>query len=153
MRKTFQDPKWLELSASLRQGSLYVKMPMLRAHELLMCLNMASLLRTDAGISPVAELTEFLHSEYQRATNPSLFYAANADDVRKDIEALRAVEPRDRTEPLQQFRETLEAGLRNDPQVDWIRRVGGPEPDNGLEGLKKAEPRQPQDISLQITSF
>jgi hypothetical protein len=142
------DPERGNFSASLRKGSLYVKMPLKKALGLVQALELAGFLTGDVeDPNPAAEFQDFLAGEYRRATNQSLFYAVDVEGARKDIESLMLVEPQDESGLIRTFCDCLEAGLRNDPGVDWIGRVGGPKPDAAPEDPRRAEPR-PQNPNL-----
>ncbi len=125
------DPHWTQFSASLRQGQLYVKMPVSSGTALVTHLEIASVVSESDVVQP---LINFLRGELDRRTNPSLYYAVSVTEAEQDIEAVRAVEA-SLSEPrfVTAFRKSLEAGLRNDPSVDWITRVGGPMSDE-LQG-------------------
>jgi hypothetical protein len=133
----------------LREGSLYIKISLSKAEALVRALEVAGALTggLDAP-NPARELLIFLRTELYRATNQSLFVAVSSAEAEEDIKNLRLVEAQDDTELVRKFRECLEAGLRNDPQVDWISRVGGPKPDAGLKGLRRAEPRPRKNPNL-----
>ncbi len=138
------DPGWQEFGASLRKDQLYVKMPLKKAGVLLDAIDIAGFMTGDLDDpSPAEGLLAFLRAEMNRATNQSLFYVVSVDEVKKDIEQLSLIEPKDRIGLIQRFRVTLEAGLRNDPKVDWITRVGGPKPDPSPDSSEpvKAKPR------------
>ena len=49
-----------------------------------------------------------------------------AEEVKEDILCLEAVKRHDESGSIKVFLDTLKAGLRNDPTVDWITRCGGP---------------------------
>ncbi len=127
------DPRWREFSASLRQGQLYVKMPVGSGTALVDTLEIARVISKSDAVQP---LIDFLRKEIERHTNPSLYFALSTTQAEQDAEAVRAVED-SLSDPrfLARFRKALEAGLHNDPSVDWISRVGGPRPEEpqGLE--------------------
>ena len=149
MSINLRDPEWQEFGASLRASKrnappdlLYVKASLTRIQALIISMDTASFMTGDIDDpSPAVELLTFLRGELRRATNQSLFYVITVKKARKDIESLTLIEPGDRVGFIKQFRETLEAGLRNDPQVDWIARVGGPKPDPSPDDPKPAKPR------------
>lgn len=121
------DPRWREFSASLRKGQLYVKMPTGSGTALVTTLEIAGVVSKSDAVDP---LISFLRSEIQRHTNPSLYLAFSIAQAEQDVKAVRVVEDcLADSRFLVRFREALEAGLRNDPSVDWITRVGGPRPD------------------------
>lgn len=123
------DPRWAEIGASLRKNQLYVKMPLSKARAIMTSLteivtrNKLPLLTPP---HPLVDFYKFFWKEFHRVTNPSLFYAVSVEEAKTDIEILRAVEREDKYGIVAPFRKALEAGLDNSPQVDWIRRVGGP---------------------------
>ncbi len=128
------DPSWREFGASLRKNSLYVKMPLSKARRLLVNMDVASFLSGDVTEpGPGDEMLRFLREQFKATTNQSLFYAVPVAEARRDIEALIIIEAKDRSGILRQFRSALEAGLNNDPRVDWIARMGGPKPDDPKE--------------------
>ncbi len=96
------------------------------------------------GSGPIVDglmpLYKFLLREVRRATNQSLFYAAPIEEIRTDIMALRIAVAEDRYGVLAQFHDALLRGLRNDPRVDWIARVGGPNPNSSLTSSGSLEP-------------
>lgn len=118
------DPLWKQFSASLREGQLYVKMPIGSGTCLVTSLEIASVVSKSEVALP---LIKFLQDELERHTNPSLYFALTVSQAEKDIEVVREVEG-SLSDPryVARFREVLEAGLRNDLSVDWIARVGGP---------------------------
>ena len=127
------DPSWREFGASLRKNTLYVKMPLSKARKLIVNMELASFLSgdiTEPGPAPSDEMLKFLREQFKAATNQSLFYAVPVADARRDVEALTLIEAKDKSEILRQFRSALEAGLNNDPRVDWIARTGGPKPED-----------------------
>ncbi len=138
------DPRWQEFGASLRGDQLYVKMPLKKAGVLLIAIDIAGFMTGNIDDpSPTEELLVFLRGEIRRATNQSLFYVIPIDQAKKDVEQLILIEPQARISIIKKFRNTLEAGLRNDPQVDWITRVGGPKPKSSTDDPKpiEAKPR------------
>lgn len=122
------DPRWRDFGASLRKDQLYVKMPLHKARALLSALTKIISARGLPVLEPhpLVDFYKFFWKEFHRITNPSLFYAVSAKEAKADVEVLREVENEDQFGIIRPFRQTLEAGLDNSPQVDWIRRVGGP---------------------------
>jgi hypothetical protein len=128
-----QDPRWREISASLRKGKLFVKMPISRAWMLTVVLRTA-LGKCDEALDPIKYLKEdllgFLVREIDGAReleHRSIFYQVPEETGRKDVALLREhLEPSDNTHEIRYFCEVLEAGLNGNPGVDWISRVGGP---------------------------
>lgn len=133
MSQDLCDPYWQFFGASLREDILYVKMPLSRAQRLLASIDLASFLTGDiTEASPVDGLLAFLREQLRAATNQSLFYRIPVEEARQDIVDLTALEPKDQSGIIEKFRVCLERGLRNDPRVDWISRMGGPKPDGSL---------------------
>lgn len=114
-----QDPRWSEASASLRKGKLYVKLS--REKTLLL---VAALTKQHKDLG-----------EKETLESPKSFvFADSTDGWNEDLVVLKGLEP---AASIQEIILAIEAGLRNDAQVDWISRVGGPprEPIDALESL------------------
>lgn len=133
------DPRWTSVSASLREGQLYVKMPVPSGIALVTNLEIATVVSKSEVVQP---FIDFLRAEIERHTNPSLYFAVPVAEAEQDIEAIRAVES-SLSDPrfVKNFRKALEAGLRNDPSVDWIARVGGPK-----SGALQGSEIDPEDL-------
>lgn len=145
------DPRWQEFAASLRDGQLFIKMPASKARALLLVWEILSqrVKATSETKSAVAALLQLLHEELTGTLEygiKSVFYAVPTALCQKDIEVLRHYEGEDATGVFAAFRETLERGLRNEPAVDWIERVGGPKRE-ALAGLER-EDSEPVDLSV-----
>ncbi len=121
------DPNWSHFAASLRKDTLYVKMPLSKAKKVILAIE-AIIVRLGSGptVDGLKPLSKFLLREVRRATNPSLFYAVSVEEARMDLRALRKALVEDPDGVLEKFYSALLSGLRNDPRVDWIARVGGP---------------------------
>ena len=142
------DPRWREMSASLRRGVVYVKMPLTKAYLLLHFLDGLNFSSTEEtpNRKRLRELRDLL-SEEIRATEeysalvpqPSLFYRLGYREARQDALALQEVEDQDLGGNVRLFRRCLSRGSEGDPDLDWIARVGGPKPDSPLEGLSEGE--------------
>ncbi len=151
--KHLSDPQWQEYSASLRKGSLYVKLPRTQARMLsgalervLQALERKDCINLSESKTYLTRYAKFLKDEIDKAlvvSQPMVIYAATLDYATDDAKHLRLVEHLDLTATLVPFQRCLEAGLRGDPEVDWVTRVGGPKPD--LSGL---EPNASEEILL-----
>jgi len=134
--KRFQrlDPYWQGISASRREGTLYVKMS--RALALSICSQWTLLIHEHKEIprGGLPKLFALLQDEEAGSSAygiRSVFYSSPVDECKADIEAIDAFTLFMRSDSyLVLLRRTLELGLESDPSVDWIARVGGgPEPD------------------------
>jgi len=116
---TWQDPRWTEASASLRKGTLYVKLP--RAKVILLIEELTS------------QEQDLLQKEILESQKAFVFYGPT-DDWNEDLVTLKGMNPSGITTELVL---AIEAGLRNEDQVDWISRIGGPprETSDVLESL------------------
>jgi hypothetical protein len=112
-----QDPQWQEASASLRKGKLYVKLS--RAKTLLLVAEMTRQ-NKDIGEKDVLESPK------------SFVFADSTDGWNQDVAVLKGMEP---SATVQELILAIEAGLRNEAQVDWISRVGGP-PREDIDALE-----------------
>ena len=153
------DPKWLEFAASLRKGQLYVKMPVTRARALSLVWDI--LRQKEAEVEHVAPVDDILKMILQEAKDSqtygvkSVFYMLSTDQCEKDIEALNNIVGGDKTGVFKRFKETLEKGLRSEPEVDWISRVGGPKA-HTFEALQtESEPVDPliEDLFVDQASL
>lgn len=145
------DSRWQEFAASLRDGQLFVKMPAPKARALLLVWEILSqrVKTTRETAASATALFRLLHEELTGTLEygiKSVFYSIPLEMCQKDIEVLRHYEGEDATGVFAAFRETLERGLRNDPLVDWIARVGGPKRE-ALAGLER-EDSEPVDLSV-----
>lgn len=146
------DPRWREMSASLRRGVVYVKMPLPAAHMLLHLLQWVSNEQPDGTTKTrLQDLRNFFGQEIEATeqysaivAQRSFFYQVPYAEASLDAKALEAVEGKDLSGHLRVFRKCLENGSQGDPELDWIVRVGGPKPDSALEGLVK-KPRSNRD--------
>jgi hypothetical protein len=118
-----QDPNWSEVSASLRKGKLYVKMPRVKVLLLVAELTKQS---QDIGVKDVHESTR------------SFVFVDSPDGWNQDLVVLRGMEP---TATLQEVVLAVEAGLRNEDRVDWISRIGGP-PREDIDALESLVPEE-----------
>ena len=87
------DPKWKEISASLRDGNLFVKMPASTARELhaLWDIMKSKLEPTDAS-KEVSKLMDLILDEAKGSLtygNLSMCYMVSLDQCKKDIEAMK----------------------------------------------------------------
>lgn len=122
------DPRWREIAASLRKGTLHVKMP--RNKVLIL-------------VGTLTKAEEDLLQKRIEESPKSFVFSGSIADWQEDLTTLKEVldvhlaECADRHAEWGVFRElitAIEAGLRNEDQVDWIARVGGP-PSEDLEAL------------------
>lgn len=116
-----QDPRWSEVSASLRKGKLYVKMSREK-----------TLLLVHALTTQHKDLGEKETLESARA----FVFADSTDGWNQDLAILKGMVP---SATLQEIILAIEAGLRNDAQVDWVSRVGGP-PREDIDALESLVP-------------
>ena len=116
---TRQDSRWTECSASLRKGTLYVKMPRAKVILLIEILS--------------AENQDLLQKEILESKKAFVFYGST-DDWNEDLVTLKGLAPSGITTELVL---AIEAGLRNEPNVDWVSRIGGPprEDSDALDSL------------------
>lgn len=140
-RQVSCDPLWKRISASLRRDpngvpSLYLKLPATTLWQIILGINHVL---AGAGIGDGArdvvleELYSFLYQEHARSAAPLIFLRIPVVDVEKDIESLKTVQEWDKSGYIRAYLEALQAGLRNDPEVDWISRCGGPACDVSLD--------------------
>lgn len=115
-----QDPEWKAISASLRDGNLYVKMPRTKAETLIEAL-------TGIGLD---FRTKKIHEN-----RLSFVFCGPIKDWQKDLEELNeaidacmrlGVTPVLSASILVELRRNVSKGLNNDPSVDWISRTDGP---------------------------
>lgn len=118
-----QDPRWHEISASLRSGKLWVKLPRERCTRVVNALNQAG---------------EDLLRKETYENGKSFFFVGSIDDWNEDLLTLEKATLKDPTGALREFTAAVAAGLRNDPEVDWVARIGGPDrqADQALEALQ-----------------
>ena len=148
MRADLCDPDWQRFCASLREGTIYVKMPLVKARSVIINVELAGFLTGDlSDPNPAEELRKFLENQLREATNHCLFYAVPVAEARQDIESLILIESQDKTGILHRFRLVLESGLSNDPEVDWISRMGGPKPGTLTPPVTKCPAPQDPDLS------
>ena len=113
--KSPRDPDWGKVSASLRKGVLYVKLPR------------AKLFLLTWGLM---KIKEDLASKDIQETEYSFFISGTAEEWAKDQEAIAASLEKNRALLLPgpllillEFCKVIRRGLANDPKVDWISRV------------------------------
>ena len=124
------DPKWNEFAASLREGKLYVKMPIAKARALGMVWEVLRQ-KDDSGehADQIEEMLALLLDEAIESSTygiSSVFYMVPEDQGKEDLKAVSGVAGKDASGVFQLFQEALEKGLAADLSVDWIERVGGP---------------------------
>jgi len=127
-----QDSRWTEISASLRKGKLYVKMPRVKVILLIEALD--------------AEEQDLLRKEILESDKAFVFYGST-DDWNEDLITLKTVgssnfikETPSLTMVIQELILAVEAGLRNEDRVDWVSRTGGP-PKEDLDALESLSER------------
>lgn len=153
MQKGEYDPRWTEISASLRRRFLYVKMPLRTATTIVKILE--ELLKeptTPAQESLRQGLLSVLQDEVSGAQEYhlwSIFCKIPAQEAARIADELVEVENLDSTKLLAALRRVLNAGLVNDPKVDWIIRVGGPPPDGSIHGLSPT----PDPIEIDLSDL
>ena len=132
MFATWQDPKWKEVSASLRKGTLYVKMP--RDKVILFIEALAS------------EKQDLIRKEILESRMAFVFYGST-DDWNEDLVTLEALgssgfvkETPSLIGTVQELITVVKAGLRNEAEVDWVARIGGP-PRENTDALESLEPQ------------
>lgn len=106
-----QDPYWLEVSASLRKGILFVKMPRSKVSRLV---RMLLITKKDLSQKKIEE------------SEKVFIFHSFASDWKEDLPVLREIVTKDASGVVQEIVTAIENGLRNDARVDWVSRVGGP---------------------------
>lgn len=117
------DSRGTEISASLRKGTLYVKMPREKAVSLILALD--------------AEQKDLISKEILESEKAFVF-SGPTDDWNEDLTTLKNMGTTIvSASVVEEFILAVEAGLRNEAQVDWISRVKGPRREEGdtLESL------------------
>jgi hypothetical protein len=125
------DPHWQQFAASLRKDQIYVKMPLSKARALGAVWDILSkkIMFTEPVLGDMIDLIKLIADEAvgsQTYGISSVFYMVSTDQCGKDIEVLGNLIDKDQTGVFKLFKESLERGLKSDPDVDWIARVGGP---------------------------
>lgn len=135
------DSRWRIISASLRENpegvlSLYLKLPATKLMEIILEITFytrtflplqdGDLKHQAAHLENLEALLKFFRQEHKASTAPSIFLRIPIDEVEKDILSLKVVAEIDRNTSTADFVAAAEAGLRNDPNVDWVARCGGP---------------------------
>ena len=123
------DPFRQEMAASLRGNQLFVKMPYTRVVELVGIMSHVRQERLKQKKEPLENLgvqEKFMREQMESATNPSIFISLTRSRAQEDVEGLLTFEEEDSRGILSRYRIILEKGLEDDPDVDWIRRMGGP---------------------------
>jgi hypothetical protein len=155
MQKGEYDPRWTEISASLRRRSLFLKMPLRTASTIVKVLeNILEKPANPTQESLKSGLLAMLQEEVSGAIEYylwSIFCRIPAREAAQLADSLLEIELLDSTKLLSGLRQTLNLGLLNDPKVDWISRVGGPPPDGSLHGLIPNP--DPIDIDLSELSL
>ena len=112
------DPLWKEISASLRAGYLYVKMPRTTARRIAFILQ----LECKQGTKDSSAVAKFLTDLVTQGIDFSIYFSLTIPAAGKEMETLAIFEDA----LVKNYVRVLQAGLDNDPAVDWITRVGGP---------------------------
>ena len=128
------DARWKKISASLRNDpdgkpSIYLKLPSSKLWEIVLEMTYYdhSLSYQGEDQAHLAALQDFFRQEYKASMAPSIFLRIPVEEIKKDILSLKAVADfSSRSTSVEDFIAAVEAGLRNDPDVDWIARCGGP---------------------------
>lgn len=147
------DPQWREFAASRRDEDVFVKMPRSKARGLLLL--WAALKEKHPELKDregLCDLFGFLTSEEQAAGEagfPSVFYQQSLSQCQKDVENLQILEDKDSTGLIKALRSALLKGTKNDPEVDWIARVGGPKRSR-LKDLEKEDALPSRDIIIDL---
>ena len=108
-RKNWQDSRWTEISASLRDETLYVKIPREKVNLLIWALLAA---HQDLFLKEVLE------------SEKTFVFSGSPGDWNGDLLTLKSLKTSD--DVVTELIQAVKAGLRNEAQVDWITRIGGP---------------------------
>ena len=129
--RPWQDPNWTEISASLRKGTLYVKMQKSKASSIVHILQDAD--------------QDLLRKKIQDS-GMAFVFSGSTDDWNEDLITLKKIRVTESSGGVEDLIQAVEAGLRNEPRVDWISRIGGPPRDalDALESLFGDEPFSPE---------
>lgn len=132
-RRTLCDSQWKSISASLRESpegvlSIYLKLPADKLWEIVLEITYYTQALPSQGEvqEHLTALMNFFKKEYKASLDPSIFLRIPVEEVKKDILSLEAVIDSSKSTSGKDFIAAVEAGLRNDPKVDWITRCGGP---------------------------
>jgi hypothetical protein len=108
----------MEASASLRKGTLYVKMP---REKVILLIEALTSVKQD-----------LIRKEILESRKAFVFYGST-DDWNEDLVTLEALgdlgiirETPSLSIVVKEFITAVKAGLRNEAEVDWILRIGGP---------------------------
>jgi len=116
-----QDPRWAEVSASLRKGRLFVK---ISKEKTLLLEHALTEQHKDLGEKETLESAK------------TFVFTDSIDGWNQDLAILKGMVS---SAILQEIILAIEAGLRNDAQVDWVSRVGGP-PREDIDALESLVP-------------
>lgn len=142
------DPKYHEFSASLRDDKIFVKMPLSKAQRLVDIWENFQSREVKKGCS-LEGMILLIKDELEACKlygSLSLFYQVPTQECLEDIENLKSLETEDSQNLLQDLRKTLELGVKDSSEVDWIARVGGP----GKKNLDNTEENISQDTLLEM---
>lgn len=127
------DSRWKKISASLRKDpdgkpSIYLKLPSSKLWEIILEITYYSQSLPSQGKvqEHLTALLDFFRQEYKVSSSPSIFLRIPVEEIKKDILSLKVVADFSEHSSVEDFIAAVEAGLRNDPDVDWIARCGGP---------------------------
>ncbi len=130
---TLCDSQWKLISASLRESpegvlSIYLKLPADKLWEIVLeIIYYTQALPAQSKVQEhLTALTNFFKREYKASSEPSIFLRIPVEEIKKDILSLKPVADYSKGTSVEDFIAAVEAGLRNDPKVDWITRCGGP---------------------------
>jgi hypothetical protein len=115
MASITQDPTYTKVSASLRGGKLYVKAPFEKVVVLL-----GALIRAEEDL-----IQKEIHWE-STSSHKSFVFVGSLQDWQEDAITLSGLIASETIKITEEFRQTIELGVLNDPTVDWIGRVEGP---------------------------
>ena len=144
------DPYWTQFAASLREGQVYIKMPVAKARALVLVWHILSqkVMHTESVLNDMTDLIKLITEEAVASQSygiKSVFYMVPMGQCGKDIEVIGYFVEEDKTGVFRKFKESLEKGLQSDPEVDWIARVREPQA-HPFEALQ--EDLDPVDVSL-----
>jgi len=126
------DPRWRKISASLRKDpdgkpSIYLKLPSSKLWEIILEItHYTQSLPSQGEDLHLVALKKFFSQEYKASLAPSIFLRIPVEEIKRDILSLKVVADSSKDTSAEVFIAAVEAGLRNDPDVDWIVRCGGP---------------------------
>jgi hypothetical protein len=126
--KPQHDERWMEVSASLRAGILYVKTP---RRSLMALVHVLQHEKQDLFAKKINEV------------GGSVVLAGPTTDWIEDLIVLKALAL---DYVVTEFIEAIEAGLRNDLRVDWLSRVAGGPPREANDALTSPPDTRPRPV-------